>query len=150
MLKDRIILGALIGILADIFKLISNYIMYLFGMTDVVFWQIAATRFLGKKDLMKPIAIVIGAIADLTVTSIIGVIFILIIYLFGKDFIWLKGIGFSMSVWVSLFGTLLSLELQDKLPQEPSGVLVTIIAHFIYGIGFAFFTSLLYHEENFT
>lgn len=148
MLKDKIITGTLIGILADGFKLISNYIMYLMGLTDIVFWQIAASRFLSKEDLLKPAALFIGAIADITVTSFLGVVFILIIYFFSKDYIWIKGIGFAMFVWVSLFGTLLSLELQNKIPQKISGIIVTIIAHFIYGLGFALFTSILYNEEK--
>lgn len=149
MLKDRLITGAIIGILADIIKLISNYIMYLMGMTDIVFWQIAATRFLNKEDLFKPVVYFVGGVADLTVTTILGVIFVIIIYFFQKDYIWLKGIGFAMVIWVTLFGTLLSQEVEHKIPQEPMGIIVTIIAHIIYGLGFAFFTSRLYREENY-
>jgi len=149
MLKDRLMTGAIIGILANFVKLISNYIMYLLGMTDVVFWQIAASRFLVKEDLQRPVAYFIGAIADLTVTSVLGVVFVIILYFSGKDYIWLKGIGFTLTVWVGLFGTLLAQEVQTKIPQELLGIVVTIIAHLVYGLGFALFASWLYHEENY-
>lgn len=149
MLKDRVITGVIIGILADIIKLISNYIMYLIGMTDVIFWQITATHFLEKKDLFKPVVYFIGVITDITVTGVLGVIFILFIYFLGKDYLLIKSIGFGLFVWVALFGTLLSQEVQQKIPQEPSGIVVTIIAHIVYSLGFAFFTSFLYKEDNF-
>ncbi len=38
MLKDKFLFGALIGILADALKLLTNYILYIFGFTKVVFW----------------------------------------------------------------------------------------------------------------
>jgi len=50
-----------------------------------------------------------------------------------------------MFVWVALFSTLLGQSVQAKLPQSASGILVTLSAHFVFGLGLAFFTSLLYN-----
>lgn len=147
-LEDRLITGAVIGIFANIIKLISNYIMFRLNFTTVVFWQIVATRFLSKEYLSTPAAYFIGAVADFTITAVLGVIFVLIIYFFGKDYIWLKGIGYALFLWVSLFGTILGQSVQEKIPQQPSEILVTIIAHIIYGLGFALFTKYLYQEEK--
>ena len=143
MYKDKIFIGFLIGLLADGVKLLTNYVLYTFGFTKVVFWQIVATRFIQKEYLHNKLAYLIGAIADITVTSLLGVVFVYIIYLFGSKNLWTKGLGFGLVVWVSLFGILLGKTVEDKLPQEPTGVVVTIIAHIVFGLALAYFTKLL-------
>lgn len=149
MLKDLVIAGAIIGILGDALKLIFNYLSFKAGYAKVVFWQITASRFLDKADLHKPVAYLIGGVADLTVTAVLGVVFLAFIhYIVGRDFLWLKGIGFGMAVWVGLFGTLLGETVQNKLPQEPSGILVTIGAHVVFGAGLSLFTWLYYKVAN--
>ena len=147
MLRDRVILGSLIGILADIVKLTFNYLAFLLNYTNVVFWQLTATRFLENGDLFSPIALLIGGVADLTITAILGVIFLFFIGYSGTRYLWLKGIGFGMAVWVGLFGTLLGQSVQGKINQEPSGILVTMVAHFIFGLSLAFFTKLFYQSR---
>ncbi len=145
-LKDKIMVGAIIGLLADAVKLIFNYLAYLLGFTNVVFWQITATRFLEKEVLHTPAAYLIGGAADVTVSAGLGVAFFLFVhYVGGRDYLWFKGIGFGMFVWVALFSTLLGQSVQAKLPQTASGILVTLGAHFVFGLGLAFFTSLLYN-----
>ncbi|NLO88737.1 MAG: hypothetical protein GX088_00135 [Clostridia bacterium] len=145
MIRDKILVGAAIGLLSDALKLIVNYISYLLGFTNVVFWQIVATRFLTIGDLFTPLAYIVGAVADIVVASTLGVIFFLLVERYGsRKYLWLKGIGFSMLVWVGLFGTLLGQSVQRKLPQNASGIMVTIVAHFVFGLGLAFFTRLYY------
>ncbi|HBV86139.1 MAG TPA: hypothetical protein DEF42_05690 [Desulfosporosinus sp.] len=143
MFNDKIFIGVVIGILADGVKLLTNYVLYILGFTKVVFWQIVATRFIQKEYLYNKLAYLIGAIADITVTSLLGVVFVYIIYLFGSKNLWTKGLGFGLVVWVGLFGTLLGQTVEDKLPQEPTGVVVTLIAHIIFGLALAYFTKLL-------
>ncbi|TYO97286.1 DUF6789 family protein [Desulfallas thermosapovorans] len=146
--KDIILIGAIIGILADILKLSVNYISYLLNYTNVVFWQITASRFLERDDLQQPISYIIGGVADLTVSATLGVLFVGLISLTGTKHIWIKGIGFGLFIWVNLFGTLLGQSVQAKLPQEPLGIMVTIIAHFAFGLGLAFFTQRLHKIEE--
>ncbi|MGI6555138.1 MAG: hypothetical protein ACOX2P_07235 [Bacillota bacterium] len=83
--------------------------------------------------------------ADLTVTAALGIVFLLLIEFTGTDYLWIKGAGFGLAVWVVLFGTLLGQSVQAKLPQSSSGILVTLVAHIIFGIGLAFFTRLYYN-----
>ena len=147
MFKDKILIGAVIGILADALKLITNYIFFTFGFTKVVFWQVVATRFIQKEYLYHKLAYLIGAIADITVTSLLGVVFMYVIYLFGSKNLWTKGVGFGLVVWVSLFGTLLGQTVEDKLPQEPTSVVVTLIAHIAFGLALAFFTKVLGQDK---
>ncbi len=149
MLRNKILLGALIGFLSDAVKLTFNYMSFKLGFTNVVYWQLIAALLIKKEDIQKPVALLIGGVADVTVTMFLGVIFIYTIYFIGKEYLWIKGIGFGMIVWVSAFGVLLVQLIGDKIPQNPSGVLVTIVAHFIFGLSIAFFTWLLARDMTF-
>ncbi|TGE34935.1 hypothetical protein E4K67_28025 [Desulfosporosinus fructosivorans] len=147
MFKDKILIGAVIGILADSLKLITNYTFWVFGFTKVVFWQIVATRFIQKEYLYHKLAYIVGAIADITFTSLLGIVFVYVIYLFGPKNLWTKGVGFGLVVWVIVFGTLLGQTVEDKLPQEPTGVVITLIAHIVFGFALAFFTKVLDQDK---
>ena len=107
-----------------------------------------ATNILPEQYLFTPSALLIGAIADLTVTGFLGVLFLYFIKLTGLDFLFLKGVGFAMLVWVGLLGSVLGRSIEAKLPQIPSGSFVTIVAHLACGIDLAVFTSLLYMPEE--
>lgn len=143
MIRDRIMAGVAVGLLADIIKLGLNFTGYLLNFTPVVFWQIAATRFLEKDQLGQPLAYLIGGVADATVSSLLGVAFLYFITYYGGKYLWIKGIGFGLVTWVGLFGTLLSQSVQTKLPQSGLGILVTLLAHLFFGLSLAFFTRLL-------
>jgi len=147
LLKDKIMVGALIGIFSDAVKLTSNYIMYKLGWTSVVFWQIVAARFLTKDDLSKPSALFIGAVADITVSAILGIGFVYFVYLFGRKFLFIKGIGYGLLIWVVLLGSLLSQTIGGKITPTPPGIIVTMIAHFIFGLSMTIFTKLLFKDS---
>lgn len=142
-MKDKVVTGTVTGLLADSIKLSFNYVAFRLHFATVTFWQIAASRFLGKDSLYKPIAYLIGAVTDLTVTSIVGVLFIYFLHYTGRDYIWLKGIGFGLTIWVLLLGTLLT-QSQVKLNLTPFDIVVTFIAHLIYGLSLAFIAKKLY------
>lgn len=149
MIRDKLILGIIVGLLADAVKLTFNYLAFKLGFTKVVFWQLVAALLLEKEYIHKPIALLVGGITDLIVASFYGVVFIYFIYLSGKVHLWIKGIGFGMIVWVSILGFILMQLIGDKLPQDPQGVLVTTAAHFFFGVSLAAFTRLLGKDSHF-
>lgn len=146
--NSPILTGVLIGLLADAIKLGVNYLAFVLGFTDVVFWQLVATNMVPQEHILTTAAVIIGAVADLTVTGLLGVLFLYFIKFSGLDFLFLKGIGFAMLVWVGLLGTILGPSIEAKLPQVPSGIFVTIVAHFVFGVALAVFTSFLYQPEE--
>ncbi len=142
-MQDKVIFGSLVGLLADAVKLLTNYLGYLLNLSEVVFWQIIATRFLGKADLHRPVAYLIGGLADLVVAATLGIAFIYLLSFTGWRFVYLKGSGFGLLVWVILFGTLLNQTAQNVLILKPPAIVVTAVAHLVYGIALAFFTVRL-------
>jgi|GEM_PF-815934 len=142
-LKNKMMVGILVGILADTVKLTFNYITFRLGFTSAVFWQLIAALFLTKEDVFTPAGLLIGGTADIIVASFLGVVFIYFIYYTGKENLWIKGIGFGLLVWVSMFGVFLQQLIRNTIPPESSGILVTIAAHFLYGLSLAAFTKLL-------
>ncbi|MDW7673257.1 MAG: hypothetical protein SCK28_01850 [Bacillota bacterium] len=143
MFKDKILAGAVIGLAADAVKLIVNYAAFQLGYTQVVFWQLIAALLLPREDIFKPLGILIGAVADITIAMFLGVVFIYYLYAVGRDHLWFKAVGFGMLVWVSLFGVLLGQLVSNKVPPDPLGILTTIVAHFSFGLSLAVFTKLL-------
>ncbi|NLP36255.1 MAG: hypothetical protein GX357_01225 [Firmicutes bacterium] len=143
MLKDRVVIGLAVGILADAVKLAFNYLCFKLNFTDAVFWQIVAGTVLSRADIFSPLGLLVGALADIVVTSLLGSVFIYLIYLTGKESLYLKGIGFGMFVWINFFVIVQGLLVQGKIPPTPTGLLVTFAAHFIFGLALAFFTQLL-------
>lgn len=142
-MKDKVAIGTISGLLADAFKLSFNYLGFRFHWSSVVFWQITASRFLGKNNLHQPMAYLIGAVTDLTVASIIGVLFIYFLHFTSRSYIWLKGAGFGLTIWVLLLGTLLN-QSQPNLALNSSDILLTFFAHLIYGLSLAFVAKKLY------
>ncbi len=142
-MKDKVVIGIVTGLLADAIKLSFNYLAFRLNFATVVFWQIAASRFLEKNDLYQPLAYIVGGITDLTVTSIAGILFIYFLHFTGRDYIWLKGTGFGLTIWVALLGTLL-VQSRVKLDLATSDIIVTAIAHLIYGLSLALFAKRFY------
>ena len=148
MLEDRVMAGAVIGILANIVKLTVNYLGFLLNLTPVVFWQLVAAQFLEKQDLFKPVAYLLGGVADLAVTALLGTVFVYAIRYIGDEYIYFKGLGFGLIVWAALFGTLFASRIQAKIPPEPTAILVTLAAHAIFGLALAFFTEKLWVSKQ--
>jgi len=146
--SSPLLTGVLIGLLADAVKLGVNYLAFALGYTHVLFWQVVATNILPQEFLSSTSALIIGGVTDLTVTCLLGVAFLYFIQRTGLDFLFLKGIGFAMVTWVVLFGIILGPSIERKLPPSPSEVLVTIVAHFLFGVALAVFTSFFYQPNE--
>lgn len=148
MLKDRVIAGAIIGLLANAVKLSVNFTGYLLNFTPVVFWQLVAAQFLAREDLFNPMAYVVGAAADLAMTALLGALFVFTIRYIGDEYLYLKGLGFGLIVWAVLFGSLFAARIQEKIPPEPPAIIVTLAAHTVFGLALAFFTSRLWLNKT--
>lgn len=142
-MKDKVVIGAITGLLADAVKLTLNYLASRFGFTSVVFWQIAASRILETKQINQPMAYLVGGVTDLTVTAIIGIVFIYFLHFTGRDYIWLKGAGFGLTIWVFLLGTVL-IQSRAKLNLTASDMIVTMLAYLAYGLALAFWAKKYY------
>lgn len=142
-MRDKVVFGMTVGLLADGVKLLVNYLGYLLNFSDKVFWQIVASRFLEKHLLNRPVAYLVGGIADLAVAGFLGVAFVYLLTFTGWRFIYIKGSGFAILVWVFLFGTLLSQSQGTHGSLTPTAILLTAVAHFIYGLALAFFAGRL-------
>lgn len=141
--RDVLIRGTILGLLADIIKLLVNYVAFLFGFTNAVFWQLAAAHMLQKGQLQSPAALFIGAVVDLITAGALGTAFLwLIDHVVGRQALIFKGLAFGMLSWLGLFGTLAT-TLENKLPQSPAGVIVTIVAHAFFGIALALLARMV-------
>lgn len=128
----------MIGILADLVKLAFNYLALRIGFAGAVFWRVVAAQFVRAADLGEPLALVIGAIADLTTTAVLGAAFLYLLAWTGEEHLWLKGAGFGLGAWVALFGLLVGEKAVNGLGLTPANIMVTPIAHLVFGLTLAF------------
>jgi len=142
-MRDKVTIGIITGLLADAVKLSFNYLAFRLEFASVVFWQIAASRFLEKDELYKPIGYYVGAVTDITITSVMGILFIYFLHFTGRVNTWLKGAGFGLAIWVILLGTLF-VQSKTKLALDSSDIVVTSIAHLIYGLSLALAAQKFY------
>jgi hypothetical protein len=146
--NDLLIRGTIAGLLADAVKLLVNYAAYALGFTNVVFWRITAAHMLQSTQIHAPAALLIGAVVDLFAAGSLGVAFLwLINHVVDKKLLVLKGFVFGVFVWLGLFGWLAT-TLEQKLPQSISGILVTLVAHAVFGIALAIFSRMVDGREH--
>ena len=103
----------------------------------LVFGKLLPVQFIGN---IFPLGLLIGALADVVVTSILGSVFIYLLSLSGRENIWIKGAGFGMFAWINFFVFVQGVLLKGKISPEPRGILVTFVAHLCFGLALAAFT----------
>ena len=92
-IKDRIILGAISGILASWPLRLSNALQYKLGLTELRYDQIASPLFIPKNKKDTPGAIALGEIINIMNTGVVGVLTTYILSLTGRDKAIIKGMG---------------------------------------------------------
>ncbi|TCL70094.1 hypothetical protein EDC14_101083 [Hydrogenispora ethanolica] len=132
-------LGMTVGLAADGVKLLFNYLAFQLGFTKVLFWQIVAARFLDPEELFQPLAYLVGGVADLTIAALLGTVFVYLLDGIRREYRWVKGAGFGLVVWVILLGTLLNQTAPKGLPISGATMVVTFLAHLLFGLALAGF-----------
>lgn len=134
--------GVSIGILANVIRLLLDYILYYFGIARVLFWQIAALQFLPQEHIQEPLAMFIGAVADMTVAASLGVVFCYFLDYFGRKYTYLKGGCFGLLTWVLVFGIFIWINRENLIVFRPSCVLAIMISHLAFGLALTFFADI--------
>ncbi len=149
-IKDRIILGAISGMIAGAIGGGLNAIWYRAGLTDLRFNQPAASLFLTHKEAKKN---TLGgkAIAFLANNTMLGTSGIIVVYLLtftGRDYAIIKGIGVSMMQWIGVWGFFSKLRITVK-SYKPLTHLIGCADHMVYGAIMGFLVSRLGDDSLF-
>ena len=131
-IKDRIILGAISGILLSWPLRIVNALEYKLGLIDMRYDQISSALFIPRKQKDTLRGIALGEIINIMNTGVVGVITSYILSLTGRDKAIIKGLGVGSMSWVFINGLIanLSLKIKSKNPITP---FLALFDHAIWG-----------------
>lgn len=90
-IKDRVALGALAGVIGAIPQAILNLISKAFGFSKTYSFTLAGGIFLKGKVTEDPGGILLGTLLWLFTSALIGYLTVLFFQSTGKDYWWLKG-----------------------------------------------------------
>ena len=137
LLKDKLIFGSFIGLVAGLLKDLLTLIFYQLKILDGLFCHFAGGMFFrfSALDLTSPEwpLLVIGYLGDLTLSGILGVIFVYLVKTTGPRYIILKGIFYGAAVWFAIFGGVLALGISKVQEKQPVHTLIMFFVHLLFG-----------------
>lgn len=134
MIKDKIVIGSMAGMIGTLFKDLPNFILYKLGVAPYLYANIAASAHLVPADLYSPLGYIIGFLADIITGGAIGVVTILFLDRFGMDYWWYKGLIIGNTVWLFGLGVTLNLGAVHLIPTDPVFGFTSLFDHIIYGL----------------
>ena len=147
MKSDRLIAGAISGISASAAQNIYGQVVKGLGITDRAFLDFAEVALLSK-TFGGFWGIVIGILSDLVFGMILGVLFVFLLQITSSNYLYLKGLGFSISIWFfSLaIGTMFNFTKFTVTP--PVAALVMFVGALLWGAVVAFTTKILVRKTD--
>lgn len=134
MIKDRILIGSVAGMIGSLFKDLPNFILYKLGVVKYLYAHLAASAHLHEADVYSPIGILIGFLGDTMTGGAIGVVTILFLDKFGLDYWWYKGCIIGNTVWLFGLGVILNLGTVNLVPGDPIFRFTSIFDHLLFGL----------------
>lgn len=131
-ISDRIIHGMITGIIAGTPDTIINALEHRAGLTDVSYSQLGANVFLPTEKVNNKYAGAVGLLANYTMLSVTGILFTYLLSATGRDKALLKGIGFGIFTWLTVYGmgAKVGLKIKTRKPLTP---LLSFFDHVIFG-----------------
>jgi len=149
MRKDRFVAGGIAGLVASIICDIVGIVYKSLGWTDRAFNDYA-TIILTYQTFSDEgfFGLILSMISHSAVCIMFGVIFAYLIKFTSSNYLYLKGLGFSLVIWLLLnsFGTILDLPLFRNMPLKVA--YSTLSTALIYGFMTALCLKLLDKKMN--
>lgn len=139
MKQDPIIYGGIAGIIGTIAKEAVDFISVAVGFSKHTYWHVAASIFVHPQEVTKVGGVVLGALADMIIGAFFGVLLLYFIKFTKKDYLYIKGLGFSWLIWLFLFGMVVNLHIVRITPADIGTSLSAFIEHSLFGLTAAWF-----------
>ena len=134
MIKDRVVVATIAGMIASVIKDIPNFIYYKMGLVKVLYANLAASAHLIPSDLNTTIGYTIGFLGDTITGGAMGLIAIEFLRRYGNDYWWYKGLIIGNTLWLFGLGVIPNLGAINLLAYEPWFRLTSFFDHLLYGI----------------
>ena len=131
-IKDRIILGAITGLIVSPPFQIIDALIHKRGITDVPYGYSASKIFLTKKATKTPASKVMSVVINIANSGLVATSIVYTLSLTGKDKALIKGAGVGTMMWVGVAGLFSNVVLNVK-SKRPITPLISLVEHVLFG-----------------
>lgn len=146
-IKDPILMGVIAGLVGNLLKTTGSLFTEKIGMNQTNYSKMAGSLFMSKKSTKSELGKKVGYLADAAIGAGMGVGYIYVLKLTGKDHALMKGVGYGHGAWTLFMGGANKLGVASMHPLSPKSVLSTYIEHTLYGLG-AYLVATKLGDEN--
>lgn len=145
---DRTCIGALAGIVGGLVLIAYYLLMGLFLPAAPKIIMSIGTLFFSISQVNTLLGQIIAYTAHLTVSALLGILFINFFRITGRDWVITKGIIFGVAVWMILSGV--AVHLLGLIPKKPSVSLAMVVltSHLIFGLVISISASILSNKAK--
>lgn len=134
-IRDRIALGTLAGLVATIPAFIVNMLSVALGFAKWYHYQIGGSIYLHPGLTDSPQGLILGTLVWLIPAMALGVITSYVIQATGEDFWWLKGIAVTLTcMYLIIYGFLYTLGGATIVPFDFATNISLYLENIIYGV----------------
>ncbi|UWG97699.1 hypothetical protein LPY66_02370 [Dehalobacter sp. DCM] len=142
-MRDRIMLGLLVGFISDIPKTLSNEYFYRKGLEKRRFADIVAGIFLPKYRLVTKKATIFGIFGELVISSFMGIPLVYLLSYTGKDKSVIKGLVTGLFGFGFLRGLLANVGIGRNYPKDVVTNVMMSWSSSLWGVTAGLITPLL-------
>jgi hypothetical protein len=134
LIKDRLTLGAISGILGSFTKTIIVGGFKRLGLAEFNGTETSAGMLLPAYKVNTPSGKLVGHITNTMIGMTLGIAMTYLLSATGKDKAIIKGAGMSGVFWMILYGNYANMGGSTVRPALPSTILSNLVGHFGYGV----------------
>lgn len=148
-IKDSVALGTVGGFLGTVAMVLSNFVIYKAGKTEILYGHVAGSIFMRPFKTKKPKNFILGQIFHLINGSGAGLLMVLVFKRFGTDLTLLKGSMLGMFTWEVLYNVGQRLGIYSAKPHLTKTGYSALWNNFLYGAVTAYSIRWLAHPSVF-
>jgi hypothetical protein len=132
-IADRILLGVISGLSANIIKLAMGKAAMKLNVADLDGPMKATGLLVPAHKIADRKGMFVGYLADSSIAAMIGIFTVYVLSITGKDRALLKGTLIGKSMWTVLYGVLATFGASKVAPVDPKTALAEFASHSVYG-----------------
>jgi hypothetical protein len=132
-MRDKFLLGAIFGVLANIPKEIIDFTIYLLG-SKFYCWMIPAGITLSPKWNGTFWGIVVGGLNDFIIAAVLGVGLTYFLEIMEKKYLFVKGMCYSFGIWLFFCMMIVTRISYWTRMKDPGFYFQNFVAHQIWGL----------------
>lgn len=149
LIKDRITLGTIAGLVGTIPQVLISFISFKMGYAKYFSYQLAAGVHLTKELAAKPMGIIMGGYIWELTGALIGILILFLIIKTGTDFWWLKGIIVTdVLMYTVIYGLVFDVGSANVLPEDIATNLTEMVGNTLFGLTAAFLAAKWAKQNN--